>query len=265
MSINQLKQNRLRLSILFFILMIFYSDLWAQTQHQGWYGGVTFDRDQDVTTWTAGLVYSNMNSNVYANVDSSSPDIKWHSDSGLSVISGYEWQSNSLSYGVEMRLKNLSQNIQEFGIVGFQQSAVAGTNTTIQLGRKIDLLGHLGEQMNDRLKLYGLGGLTLLQVTSSATCNSNNSSDPVCMNGNLGFQSIQNSSNLLGFSLGAGVDYEVEKNWSVRFELKQDVYPHKFYNSQFNDTGNSSTNTNFSYFLGCRIQTFSTGLIYHFD
>jgi outer membrane immunogenic protein len=123
---------------------------------------------------------------------------------------GYNWQSGRLVYGLEADLD--AAHISSSQDIG----AFLGLARTFHGEQKLDWLGtfrgRLGYTPADRLLVYATGGLAVGHASATA----NLSTDLGCVAGVC--VSSSSSKTLAGWTAGAGVEYALMGNWSVKAE-----------------------------------------------
>jgi outer membrane immunogenic protein len=142
---------------------------------------------------------------------------------------GYNWQQNSLVYGLEADIDwsgiKSSTSAPWFvnGTVGGDNAGVMGN---VGLQQKLDYLGTVRGRLgwaNDTLLLYGTGGLAWGRVATTFN------TFGVTQTANLGFTPAElaalqtggyasNTSTRVGYAVGAGFEWMVAHNWSVKAE-----------------------------------------------
>ncbi len=151
----------------------------------GFYAGVSAGAVRESTTFTA--PYSFMSGTQRA------------SGALAGVNAGYNWQSGSLVYGLEA----------DIALAGASKTA-AFSYGKYRRSSKLSGFGTLraraGVAVTDTTLLYATGGLALGQLQTAFGCNT------------FWCGTAATSSLRVGWTLGAGVEYAVTPNWTIRAE-----------------------------------------------
>jgi opacity protein-like surface antigen len=142
---------------------------------------------------------------------------------------GYNWQRNSLVYGLEGDLDFSGMKASAsapFFVNGTEGGDLAGFTGNVGLQQKLDYFGTVRGRLgwaNDSVLLYGTGGLAWGHVTTTFNTfgvmqNAPGQFTPAQLAAiqNGGYASA--SDIRLGFAVGAGAEWKVARNWSVRAE-----------------------------------------------
>lgn len=117
------------------------------------------------------------------------------------IYAGYNWQMNSMVIGVEAdgNLFNTSKTVSSIGTFVFGPPASVRVRSTYQIG----LVAKVGVAF-DRALFYVLAGGTMANLDA-----------------NYNFGPVQNSdSTRIGWTVGAGIAYAINNNWSARLEYR---------------------------------------------
>jgi outer membrane immunogenic protein len=126
---------------------------------------------------------------------------------------GYNWQSGTVVYGVEL-------DFNSFNLNGSRSVAVPSTTTTsiFHPGTSIDtdwlftLRGRLGWTLTPSALLYATGGLAITDASVSNSYFTTN--NPA----NLGAGSSSSSETLTGWVIGGGLEWKLDRKWSFKAE-----------------------------------------------
>ena len=128
---------------------------------------------------------------------------------------GYNWQSGALVYGLEadFDLAHLTDNTINGSLTNNGVPLAASVNST--LTEKLSSLGtlraRLGYIATTDLMVYATGGLAVGSVSSSAVTTFNPGSPTSTYSGST-------SSTKTGWTLGAGFEYAMTRQWSFKTE-----------------------------------------------
>ncbi len=140
---------------------------------------------------------------------------------------GYNWQQNSVVYGLEADIdwSGMQDSASAPWFVNGSQPDNVFIRGQINLKQQLDYFGTLRGRLgwaNDSLLLYGTGGLAWGHVTT--TFNVSNVTEPTLALTSQQLAALQNggyaqtSQLRWGFALGAGLEWMVAHNWSVKAE-----------------------------------------------
>jgi outer membrane immunogenic protein len=129
------------------------------------------------------------------------------------IEAGYNWQAGPAVYGLEVDLQNF-QGASKSATVSSTGAAIIAAGTPLSLTSSTDahwLLtarGRLGYAF-DRLLVYGTGGIAITRLSTTFTF-----SDSITP----GQGNWSQSNTKIGWAAGAGVEWMLTKNWSVKAE-----------------------------------------------
>ncbi|HUI94354.1 MAG TPA: outer membrane beta-barrel protein [Xanthobacteraceae bacterium] len=137
---------------------------------------------------------------------------------------GYNWQSGRAVYGVEADFGSFSLNESRQGSgaypvmspFAFQVIPTAprfAVSSSLSTDWLVTVRGRIGWTVDNWL-FFATGGLALTNVESTV-----NFSDNVASNGGAGaFGAGSNAATKVGWTIGAGAQYAIDKHWSVKAE-----------------------------------------------
>jgi outer membrane immunogenic protein len=115
---------------------------------------------------------------------------------------------------------------------------LSGDSTTIKWQEDYSFRPRVGYLVLPNLQAYVTGGVAVQKVTANETCTG--ATSPACF---IGVLSQTNTANLLGYSVGGGLEWQALPHWILRAEYR------------YNDYGNWKTN----FFVGSgQLETFNT-------
>jgi outer membrane immunogenic protein len=147
---------------------------------------------------------------------------------------GYNWQfAPQWVGGIEADISGAGIKGSDNKVAGFASTSpffivpgsVASSSTTLSAQEQVDWLGtvrgRLGFLPNDRLLVYGTGGLAYGHVKASTAVTATNASlipPPGTVTTSASSASASVSETRIGWAAGLGVEYGLTPNWTVRTE-----------------------------------------------
>ncbi len=136
---------------------------------------------------------------------------------------GYNWQANNIVYGIEADIGSFSLKASRQGGGVYPTNSMfvflTGKNFTVGSSISTDWLftarGRLGWTVDNWL-LFATGGLAVTNLQSTLNFSDNNAAGFPIVPGASGFGS--NAQTKVGLALGAGAQYALNKNWSLKAE-----------------------------------------------
>jgi outer membrane immunogenic protein len=177
------------------------------------------------------------------------------SDKGglVGVELGYNYQIGMFVLGVETDAE--ASNIKN-SLTANVGSGVTGGNllASSNWGDFLTARGRVGVAF-DHLLLYGTGGAALASVNNTLTVNFTNGSQ----------SALQNGATQLGYVVGAGLEYAIDRTWTVKAEYQYiNVGSYTLSGPQINAAGNPTGLTTSSNSINNDIQTVRFGVNYRF-
>lgn len=130
------------------------------------------------------------------------------------VQAGYNWQSDRFVYGVETDFQG--STIKAEDKINLSSGGAGGTDLDGKAGTKVDWFGtvraRVGYAATDRFMVYGTGGLAYGHIKSYI--NGNVSSGGAV----IGSLDESASKTKAGWTIGAGVEYAITNNWTLKSE-----------------------------------------------
>ncbi|HEY4141352.1 MAG TPA: outer membrane protein [Pseudolabrys sp.] len=137
-------------------------------------------------------------------------DIAGNAKGGLGGAQlGYNWQAGRMVYGIELDFDGADISSSQ------DTQAIFVVSRTFHGEQKLDTFGtlraRLGYTPADRLLVYATGGLAGGHASATADLTTDDGCAGICFNGST-------SKTMWGWAAGAGVEYAVTGNWSVKAE-----------------------------------------------
>jgi outer membrane immunogenic protein len=141
------------------------------------------------------------------------------------VYGGYNWQMSNWVFGVEGDFRWGDNKRTKAGIPGAEDPAVVGSpgldSSSVRQTWEASARGRLGILVTPSVLLFGTGGVAFTHVESTAACGT--VAFPV------GWCAFPNristgSDDLVGWTVGAGIEAMVASNWLVRGEYRYADY-----------------------------------------
>ena len=150
-------------------------------------------------------------------------------------VLGFEWD-----YGF-----NRHNSTTVAGILGCSTAActggalvpfnLSGDSTTVKFGQDYSFRPRVGYLVLPNVQAYVTGGVAVQKVTATETCNGLTS--PACF---FGVLSSTSTTNLFGYSVGGGLEWQVLPHWLLRAEYRYNDYGN-WHNSFFLNSGQVET------------------------
>jgi outer membrane immunogenic protein len=126
---------------------------------------------------------------------------------------GYNWQSGSVVLGVETDFNALDLKGSRSAVVpSATTSSIFNPSTSIDTGWLFTLRGRAGFAVAPAVLLYATGGLAVTKATlANAYFTTNNPA-------NVGAGASSDSKTLTGWTVGGGIEWALNLNWSLKVE-----------------------------------------------
>ncbi len=131
------------------------------------------------------------------------------------VLAGYNWQSGDFVFGAEADFQGSA--VKAEGSISLNTApALGGASVDGEAGTKVQWFGTLRARVGvspvDRLLVYGTAGLAYGKVESYLNATTTGGGLP------LGNIDVSKSNTKAGWTVGAGAEYAVTNNWSIKSE-----------------------------------------------
>jgi outer membrane immunogenic protein len=203
-------------------------------------------------TWTGVYFGGNAGYGFKANSDDIVLSDPSASTSGLKESGGFVGIQMGYNYQMGFLVLGLEGDVQAANLKGSFNRVIDAAGDSLNASGNADEFGTIRGRIGaafDHLLVYATGGAALGGISN--TLNVTTAS---------GFTSLQNDSTQLGYTVGAGLEYMVDRTWSIKGEYQYI----NFGSESLSPAGTVNTIATTSNSVTTDIHTFRIGVNYHF-
>jgi outer membrane immunogenic protein len=163
-------------------------------------------------TWTGVYFGGNAGYGFESNSDDIVLSDPSASTSGLKESGGFVGIQMGYNYQMGLLVLGLEGDVQAANIKGSFSRVIDAAGDSLSASGNADEFGTIRARIGatfDRLLVYATGGAALGGISNTLNVTTAG-----------GFTSLQNDSTQLGYTVGAGIEYRVDPNWSIKGEYQ---------------------------------------------